>query len=84
MISGLWSSYRGDADLRTPRGCALPLLPDGLTALCAQLNDSQKLAREFFKELIEINTTHSVANTATAAKAMAARLQNAGFAGVPP
>jgi hypothetical protein len=55
-----------------------------LTALCAQLNDSQKLAREFFKELIEINTTHSVANTATAAKAMAARLQNAGFAGVPP
>jgi acetylornithine deacetylase/succinyl-diaminopimelate desuccinylase-like protein len=40
----------------------------------------QKLTREIFKELIEINTTHSVGNTTKAAEAMAARLRNAGFA----
>ena len=32
----------------------------------------QKLTREIFKELIEINTTHSVGNTTKAAEAMAA------------
>ena len=39
----------------------------------------QKLTREIFKELIEINTTHSVGNTTQAAEAMAARLRSAGF-----
>jgi hypothetical protein len=48
------------------------------------LHDSQKLARDIFKELIEISTTHSVGNATTAAEAMAARLRSAGFAGVPP
>lgn len=36
------------------------------TPLCAQLNDSQKRARDIFRELIEVNTTHSVGNTARA------------------
>jgi acetylornithine deacetylase/succinyl-diaminopimelate desuccinylase-like protein len=40
----------------------------------------QKLTREIFKELIEINTTESVGNTTKAAEAMAGRLRAAGFA----
>ncbi len=39
----------------------------------------EKLTREIFKELIEINTTNSVGNTTKAAEAMAARLRTAGF-----
>jgi acetylornithine deacetylase/succinyl-diaminopimelate desuccinylase-like protein len=37
------------------------------------------LARDVFKQLIEINTTESVGNVTTAAEAMAARLRSAGF-----
>jgi acetylornithine deacetylase/succinyl-diaminopimelate desuccinylase-like protein len=40
----------------------------------------QKLTREIFKELIEINTTESSGSTTKAAEAMAARLRAAGFA----
>ena len=39
----------------------------------------QKLTHDIFKELIEINTTHSSGNTTEAAEAMAARLRAAGF-----
>jgi acetylornithine deacetylase/succinyl-diaminopimelate desuccinylase-like protein len=39
----------------------------------------RQLARDIFKELIEINTTDSTGNTTTAAEAMAARLKAAGF-----
>ncbi len=39
----------------------------------------QKLTHDIFKELIEINTTHSVGSTTIAAEAMAARLRAAGF-----
>ncbi|HEX8880608.1 MAG TPA: M20/M25/M40 family metallo-hydrolase [Candidatus Acidoferrum sp.] len=38
------------------------------------------MARDIFKQLIEINTTDSVGNVSTAAEAMAERLRNAGFA----
>jgi acetylornithine deacetylase/succinyl-diaminopimelate desuccinylase-like protein len=38
------------------------------------------LARDIFKELIEINTTESVGSVTTASAAMAARLRDAGFA----
>jgi acetylornithine deacetylase/succinyl-diaminopimelate desuccinylase-like protein len=38
------------------------------------------LAREIFRQLIEINTTDSVGNVTTAAEAMAKRLRDAGFA----
>ena len=41
-------------------------------------NDRQ-LTHDIFKELIEINTTHSTGNTTTAAEAMAVRLRAAGF-----
>jgi acetylornithine deacetylase/succinyl-diaminopimelate desuccinylase-like protein len=53
-----------------------------LTASAQQaLTPSQQLARDIFKELIEINTTDSPeGNVGTAAEAMAARLRAAGFA----
>ena len=49
-------------------------------ALHAQLNDATKqLARDIFKQLVEINTTDSVGSTTIAAQAMAKRLLDAGF-----
>ena len=39
----------------------------------------RQMAREIFKQLIEINTTDSVGNVTTAAEAMAKRLGDAGF-----
>jgi acetylornithine deacetylase/succinyl-diaminopimelate desuccinylase-like protein len=39
----------------------------------------KQLAREIFKQLVEINTTDSVGNVTTAAEAMAARLRSGGF-----
>jgi len=48
--------------------------------LHAQLNDTTKqLARDIFKQLVEINTTDSVGSTTIAAQAMAKRLLDAGF-----
>src|SRR5262249_36790888 len=41
---------------------------------------SNELARDIFKELIEINTTDSVGNVTTASEAMAKRVLAAGFA----
>jgi acetylornithine deacetylase/succinyl-diaminopimelate desuccinylase-like protein len=49
-----------------------------LLPLCAQSPD-QQLAREIFKQLIEINTTDSSAITRRAAEAMAARFRAAGL-----
>jgi acetylornithine deacetylase/succinyl-diaminopimelate desuccinylase-like protein len=57
---------------------ALVLLAPG--SLRAQLDDATKqLARDIFKQLIEINTTDSVGSTTIAADAMAKRLLEAGF-----
>jgi len=51
-----------------------------LQAAPPKLDDATKqLARDIYKQLIEINTTDSVGNTTTAAEAMAARLRAAGF-----
>src|SRR5713226_1114052 len=41
---------------------------------------TRQLARDIFKQLIEINTTDSVGNVTLAAEAMASRLRDAGFA----
>ena len=41
---------------------------------------TKQLARDLFKQLIEINTTDSVGNVTTAAEAMAMRLRGGGFA----
>ena len=43
------------------------------------LDLTNQLARDIFKQLIEINTTDSVGNVTTAAEAMAQRLRVAGF-----
>jgi len=48
------------------------------TAL-TDLSADQRLAREIFQQLIEINTTDSVGDCTAAAKAMAERLKAAGF-----
>jgi acetylornithine deacetylase/succinyl-diaminopimelate desuccinylase-like protein len=46
----------------------------------AQTDDvTRQLARDIFKQLIEINTTDSVGSTTVAAQAMAQRLRDAGF-----
>lgn len=51
------------------------------TAVLAQGPEQTKqLARDIFKQLIEINTTDSVGNVTTAAEAMAKRLREGGFA----
>ncbi len=49
------------------------------TARAATDNAYQSLARDIFKELIEIDTTDSVGNVTTASEAMAKRLLDAGF-----
>jgi acetylornithine deacetylase/succinyl-diaminopimelate desuccinylase-like protein len=43
------------------------------------LSSEQKSARDIFKELIEINTTHATGNTTIAAEAMAKRFKEAGY-----
>ncbi len=68
-----------------PFGCVLILLAGAVVAVngpAAQVNllpADQKLARDIFRELIEINTTPQNGST-KAAEAMAARLKSAGFA----
>jgi len=54
---------------------SLPLLTQA-----DELSAHQQLTRDIYKELVEINTTASVGDTAKAAQAMAARLKAAGFA----
>src|SRR5712664_4721900 len=50
------------------------------SAVSAQGQEQTKqLARDIFKQLIEINTTDSVGNVTTAAEAMAGRLRDGGF-----
>jgi acetylornithine deacetylase/succinyl-diaminopimelate desuccinylase-like protein len=52
----------------------------GVTAAYPQaLNPHQQLARDIYRELIEINTTDSSGSTTVAAEAMAKRLKEAGF-----
>ncbi len=45
------------------------------------LSPNQQLARDIYKELVEINTVTATGDTAKAAEAMAARLRAAGFTG---
>src|SRR5258706_5830000 len=54
----------------------------GSPALYAQtLTPHQQLARDIYRELIEINTVTETGDTAAAAEAMAKRLRAAGFSG---
>src|SRR5256712_11757016 len=56
------------------------LLRAGAAAQDALSPADRALARDIFKQLIEINTTDSLGNTPRAARAMAQRLRAAGFA----
>jgi acetylornithine deacetylase/succinyl-diaminopimelate desuccinylase-like protein len=62
------------------------ILPLCLMVSCAPIvraqgqEQTKQLAREIFKQLVEINTTDSVGSVTTAAEAMAKRLHDAGFA----
>ena len=58
------------------------LVSAGAVLLSAQSPAPETRAREIFKQLVEINTTHSVGSTTTAADAMAVRLKSAGFTDV--
>lgn len=58
----------------------LVAIPPGACPQTVQLLAPQQLARDIFRELIEIDTTHSTGDTTQAAEAMAARLKAAGFA----
>lgn len=55
------------------------VLTMGATGMAAELSNHEALARDIFRELIEINTTDSVGDNTAAAVAMAARLRDAGF-----
>ncbi len=48
-------------------------------ASAQSLSPHQQLAREIYKQLIDINTTDSAGNTTVAAEAIAKRLRDAGF-----
>src|SRR5436309_11776571 len=57
-----------------------PALLPRVGATQSGLSDAERrLARDIFRELIEINTTDSLGNTPRAARAMARRLVAAGF-----
>ncbi len=59
----------------------LVLCLSSISTAAQQLSPDHQLARDIFKELIEINTTDTPAgNVTTAAEAMAARFRAAGFA----
>lgn len=67
--------------LRALLSCTI-LLGFAAAGAFAQTSDAtRQLAREIFKQLIEINTTDSAGNTTVAAEAMAKRLRDAGYPG---
>ncbi len=77
MISSQ-SGYRADS-LRS--GFAFVLLAlAAAPAMPAEAPAEQKLFREIYQELVEINTAHSAGNNTRAAQAMGKRLREAGFA----
>jgi len=57
----------------------LGLVAASAGALAQSSDATNRLARDIFKQLVEINTTDSVGNTTVAAEAMANRLRDAGF-----
>ena len=67
-----WSAWPRMDAMRFP----LALL--AVANLCAQ-SPERKVAREIFKQLMEINTTDSEGNNTRAAEAMAARFRDAGY-----
>jgi acetylornithine deacetylase/succinyl-diaminopimelate desuccinylase-like protein len=63
--------------MRSRLACRLTLLALVSLPVCAQ--QQQQMARDIFKQLIEINTTDSVGDNTQAAEAVAVRFRAAGF-----
>ena len=59
--------------------CALCIAVSSAASIAQNLPPHDKLLREIYQELVEINTTDSVGDCTQAAKAMAARLKSGGF-----
>ncbi len=59
--------------------CAVAVLVTRAAAHAKEHSARERLAREIYEELIEIDTTHSTGSTTRAAEAMAKRLRTAGF-----
>src|SRR2546421_9271093 len=57
----------------------LVLLLIALPLVASAQTPQQRLARDIYKELVEINTVTATGDTAAAAQAMAARLTSAGY-----
>jgi acetylornithine deacetylase/succinyl-diaminopimelate desuccinylase-like protein len=57
-----------------------PMTESSVEEPASELMSHQQMAKDFLRELIEINTTHSTGSTTLAAEAMAAHLIAAGFA----
>src|SRR5579872_602707 len=58
---------------------AVCILLTSLTRAATLDDPTRQLARDIFRQLIEINTTDSIGSTTLAAQAMAKRLLDAGF-----
>src|SRR5262245_5161660 len=71
-------------DVPLPRAIVgtLGLLPLGLVTLLAQgpASGPAQLARDVYREIVNINTVTATGDTAKAAEAMAARLRRGGYA----
>jgi len=65
--------------LMTPAFFVLALTGAPFSAAAQTLSPNQQLAREIYKELVEINTVTPTGDTFKAAEAMAARLRAAGY-----
>ncbi len=75
------SSWRRPGSILTVLLAAAALqLSISAFAQSPQLSPDQKLLREIYEELVEINTTDSAGDTTQAARAMAARLRAGGYA----
>jgi len=75
VLAGFLVCLFGGAAIAAAQGTAVPAVSPGPTTLSAH----QRLARDIYKELVEINSSDSVGSVTRAAEAMAARFLAGGF-----
>ena len=73
-----WAACRHTTRWSLTAALAALVIGSAGSALAQTLTLQQQLARDIYKELVEINTVTATGNTARAADAMAARLRGAG------
>ena len=74
-----WAPFRHTARRSVTAAFAAVAIGSVGPALAQTLTLQQQLARDIYKELVEINTVTATGDTARAADAMAARLRGAGI-----